>query len=102
MEWINPHVWIHMDVKSADGAMVSWMVEGGPPNALLRREPSRGGRSSVQGRRGPPKRRRTSPSWTERSCSPGLQGRGRLTGNKPRGAVESLDLNQPAPILDED
>ena len=37
MEWINPHVWIHMDVKSADGAMVSWMVEGGLPNALLRR-----------------------------------------------------------------
>jgi hypothetical protein len=37
VEWINPHVWIHMDVKSSDGAVINWMVEGGPPNALLRR-----------------------------------------------------------------
>ena len=37
MEWINPHSWIHMDVKGADGKVVSWMVEGGSPNALLRR-----------------------------------------------------------------
>jgi hypothetical protein len=37
MEWINPHSWIHMDVKGPDGKTVSWMVEGGSPNALLRR-----------------------------------------------------------------
>jgi Family of unknown function (DUF6152) len=37
MEWINPHSWIHMDVKGADGTVVNWMVEGGSPNALLRR-----------------------------------------------------------------
>jgi len=37
MEWINPHSWIHIDVKSADGKVTSWMVEGGSPNALLRR-----------------------------------------------------------------
>jgi hypothetical protein len=37
MEWINPHSWIHIDVKSPDGKVVSWMVEGGAPNALLRR-----------------------------------------------------------------
>jgi hypothetical protein len=37
MEWINPHSWIHIDVKGADGKVVSWMVEGGSPNALLRR-----------------------------------------------------------------
>ncbi len=36
VEWINPHVWIHLDVKGPDGAVVNWMVEGGPPNALLR------------------------------------------------------------------
>ena len=36
MEWVNPHSWIHMDVKGPDGAAVSWMVEGGSPNALLR------------------------------------------------------------------
>ena len=37
MEWINPHSWIHLEVKGADGAAVSWMIECGPPNALLRR-----------------------------------------------------------------
>src|SRR5579863_10233086 len=37
MEWINPHSWIHIDVKGADGKVTPWMVEGGSPNALLRR-----------------------------------------------------------------
>ena len=37
MEWINPHSWIHIDVKTADGKTEKWMVEGGAPNALLRR-----------------------------------------------------------------
>jgi hypothetical protein len=37
MDWINPHAWLHMDVKGPDGKVISWMVEGGAPNALLRR-----------------------------------------------------------------
>ena len=37
MEWINPHAWIHVDVTGADGKTVTWMVEGGSPNILLRR-----------------------------------------------------------------
>ena len=37
MEWINPHSWIHMDVKGPDGKVVGWMIEGGSPNSLLRR-----------------------------------------------------------------
>ena len=37
MEWINPHSWIHIDVKKEDGKVERWMVEGGAPNALLRR-----------------------------------------------------------------
>lgn len=37
MEWINPHSWIHVDVKDASGKVTEWMVEGGAPNALLRR-----------------------------------------------------------------
>ena len=37
MEWINPHAWIHMDVKNPDGTMTNWMVECGSPNTLLRR-----------------------------------------------------------------
>ncbi len=37
MEWINPHAWLHIDVKKADGKIESWMIEGGTPNTLLRR-----------------------------------------------------------------
>jgi hypothetical protein len=37
MEWVNPHTWIHMDVKQKDGKAERWMIEGGPPNSLLRR-----------------------------------------------------------------
>ena len=37
MEWINPHAWIHIDVKDPDGKLASWMIETGPPNALLKR-----------------------------------------------------------------
>ena len=37
MEWINPHTWIHIHVKDRDGTVQSWMIEGGPPNTLLRR-----------------------------------------------------------------
>ena len=36
MEWINPHSWIHIDVKNPDGTVTEWMVEGGAPNALIR------------------------------------------------------------------
>lgn len=37
MEWINPHAWIHIDVKKADGTVEEWMIEAGTPNTLLRR-----------------------------------------------------------------
>ena len=37
MEWINPHTWIHIDVKKPNGRVERWMIEGGPPNALDRR-----------------------------------------------------------------
>ena len=37
MDWINPHAWLYIDVKGPDGKVVGWMVEGGAPNALLRR-----------------------------------------------------------------
>jgi len=37
MEWINPHAWIHVDVKGDDGKVTNWMVECGSPNTLLRR-----------------------------------------------------------------
>jgi len=37
MEWINPHAWIHIDVKKSDGTVEEWMIEAGTPNTLLRR-----------------------------------------------------------------
>jgi hypothetical protein len=37
MEWVNPHSWIHLDVKNPDGTVTEWMIEGGTPNTLLRR-----------------------------------------------------------------
>ena len=37
MEWTNPHVWIHVDVKKPDGAVEKWAFEAGTPNVLFRR-----------------------------------------------------------------
>ena len=36
VEWINPHAWIHMENKLANGKSEIWMVEGGTPNTLQR------------------------------------------------------------------
>jgi len=36
MEWINPHAWIHVDVKKDEGTVDEWMIETGTPNTLLR------------------------------------------------------------------
>lgn len=36
VEWVNPHTWIHMEVKKPDGTSEVWMIEGGSPNSLLR------------------------------------------------------------------
>ncbi len=37
VEWVNPHAWIHVAVKTPDGKTQEWMVEGGTPNTLFRR-----------------------------------------------------------------
>jgi len=37
MEWINPHAWMHVEVKNKDGVVENWMIEAGPPGALVRR-----------------------------------------------------------------
>ena len=37
MEWINPHVWIHIDVAQPNGKKEEWMIEGGAPTVLFRR-----------------------------------------------------------------
>jgi hypothetical protein len=37
VEWTNPHCWITIDVKQADGTTQTWEIEAGAPNALFRR-----------------------------------------------------------------
>jgi len=36
MEWVNPHPWIHMDVKGADGRVENWAIETGSPQRLVK------------------------------------------------------------------
>jgi hypothetical protein len=49
MDWINPHAWLYVDVKNPDGSITNWMIELGPPNALLKR------------------------GWTKQSVPPGME-----------------------------
>src|SRR6266496_3297072 len=37
VEWVNPHAWIHVDVKKRDGSIENWAIETGTANTLLRR-----------------------------------------------------------------
>jgi hypothetical protein len=37
MDWVNPHGWMHVDVKAADGIVEHWSIETGGPTQLLRR-----------------------------------------------------------------
>ena len=36
LEWMNPHIWVYLDVKDDAGRVVKWECEGGPPNTLTR------------------------------------------------------------------
>jgi hypothetical protein len=36
MEFMNPHIYFYLDVKSKDGKVVNWAFEGGPPNVIYR------------------------------------------------------------------
>ena len=36
LEWTNPHAWLYIEVKDANGSMTVWAIELGPPNTLLR------------------------------------------------------------------
>jgi hypothetical protein len=37
VEWINPHIFMYIDVKNPDGTTTNWAVEGAAPNAMFRR-----------------------------------------------------------------
>lgn len=36
VQWVNPHVWIHVEITNDEGDAEEWMVEGGSPNTLTR------------------------------------------------------------------
>ena len=36
MEWVNPHVWLHISVKDTNGTPVEWSLEFGSPNTLYK------------------------------------------------------------------
>jgi hypothetical protein len=36
VDWMNPHIYVHVEVKEADGKITVWKVEGGPPNSMFR------------------------------------------------------------------
>lgn len=37
VEWMNPHAWFYIDVKTDSGAVEHWQFETGAPNELVRR-----------------------------------------------------------------
>jgi len=36
LDWMNPHIWVYLNVKDASGKITKWQFEGGPPNTLRR------------------------------------------------------------------
>jgi hypothetical protein len=36
VEWLNPHIWLYLDVKDDSGKVAHWQCEGGAPNSLTR------------------------------------------------------------------
>jgi hypothetical protein len=36
IDWMNPHIWVYLDVKDDSGKTAQWQCEGGPPNSLTR------------------------------------------------------------------
>jgi len=54
VEWRNPHIWVYLDVRDADGTVTAWECEGSAPNALTRQGWSRstlplGGALTIEG-----------------------------------------------------
>ncbi|MBM3776744.1 MAG: hypothetical protein FJW23_00705 [Acidimicrobiia bacterium] len=37
MKWVNPHAWLHIDVKDETGKITNWAIEFALPQALYRR-----------------------------------------------------------------
>ena len=37
MDWVNPHSWLYIDVKTPDGTTENWAIEVGTPTVMFRR-----------------------------------------------------------------
>jgi len=37
VEWVNPHIYLYMEAKDADGAVKTWAIETFPPNHMKTR-----------------------------------------------------------------
>ena len=81
-DMVNPHSWFHVDVKG-----VTWMVEGGSPNALFRR--------GVTAQSVPPGVELTVEGYQARDGSHTAVGRSFLLGNGERlflgGSAENIE-----------
>lgn len=86
VEWVNPHSWFYLEVEGEDGQPVTWMVEGGSPNALIRR--------GVTAQSVPPGVELTVEGYQARDGSNTAVGRSFLLGNGERlflgGSAENL------------
>ena len=95
MDWINPHSWIHIDVTTSSGEVQKWMVEGGAPNALLRRGWNRRCRPAPRSRCRASRRRTarsapmaaTSRSRTAGSCSSARRASARRTSGPSKATL---------------
>lgn len=36
LDWLNPHIWLYLEVTAADGSLERWECEMGSPNELVR------------------------------------------------------------------
>jgi hypothetical protein len=75
IDWENPHAYFHMDVKGADGKVVSWSLEMITPNALKRNGTTR---QDFTGNIGKPMAARACPT--------------KAGGTQYRGSAEFLEL----------
>jgi hypothetical protein len=54
VQWMNPHIWIFLDVRDEKGMVTKWQCEGGSPNSLAHHGWSRdtlkaGDRATIEG-----------------------------------------------------
>lgn len=86
IDLVNPHAWLYVEVKKADGSVERWNVEMGSPNSLIRRGVSKqsvpiGAEVTVEGYRA----KDGSPTMNGRTVTL-ADGRSLFTGSAGSGA----------------